>query len=576
MLPIQQFTRSSIGEFEAKISGTWPEEISGYIFIAAPYHKAGERHLFGGTGVIIRWDLTPTNGSVKVDCQPLKTWDSFWQNILPITWEQIAFFPAKMSLFGIAEPANTGVVNMDGRLIFTADAGRYWEVDPVTLETITPVGYFDEHIISVPLSLFPMVTNTAHPLYDPENKLLITCELKSVPRSGEMFTDMVSGVYITLWDGKSILKHWQLDGTTLDGSPHTAIVSEECVMIPDMPFQMGLTTLMGLNIPPAKAYPQTQIYIVERKYLKEENYTVPSRLVTFPGDSYHFLCNYRHQDGNIHMVAVQQATISLTEALEPNDVNHFTGERFSKEVWGMPWMFAFDPGVVRKVVIRDAKLISEQAFIHPGWYSTMLYASDPREQFTPTGYSTIYQGYAGFYPELICRRHYLEFRDHPNRLVSDEQLPKYNLPSVIAAIPTGLNWDELTEKIKAEYEENPDYDLPHLGSDLLDFYVYPDGYIQDSIQFIPQGKGYIMTTVFADKLSEAWLFAADNLRNGPIAKLSLPEEVCFGFTLHSEYFDKIAPAPRQYRVNHLECALRSLVAVPFEFFSGRKDKVLNR
>lgn len=88
---------------------------------------------------------------------------------------------------------------MNGRLILTADAGRYWEVDPLTLETITPIEYFDEHIVSIPFSFFPLVANTAHPFYDPNTKELISYQLKSQPRLGSLFVDMLSGVYITRW-----------------------------------------------------------------------------------------------------------------------------------------------------------------------------------------------------------------------------------------------------------------------------------------------------------------------------------------------------------------------------------------
>jgi carotenoid cleavage dioxygenase-like enzyme len=555
--------------------GTLPENLSGHVFIVAPYHRKNDRHLFTGEGVIIRWDLQPQDGKIKVHSNKLKTWDSFWHFVHGKILSK-AFFPARLGLFGVAEIANTAIVNLDGRLILTADAGRYWEVDPSTLKTITPIGYFDEHIVSVPVSFFPMVANTAHPFYDPKTKELITCELKSKPRQGNLFTDMVSAPYITLWDGQDTLKHWELEGTVLDGSPHTTIVTEELVMIPDMPFQMGVAMLLGLKVPPRQAYAKTQIYLVNRQELEPKKATVPSRLVTFSGDSYHFLCNYHHIDGKIHCVAVQQATISLTEAIQPGDVKHFSGDRYTSEYYGIPWMFGFDPGVLRKVVIKDTQLISEEAFIHPGWFTTMLYTADPRELFAREGYSAIYQVYAGYHRDLICRRQYLSFREHKNRVFKNKPLPQADLPSVLAKVPLDKNWQELTKQIETEREQNPDIPISALGKELLDFYVCPQGYILDSIQFIPQDKGYIFTTVFTPEGSEAWLFAADRLKQGPIAKLSLPEDVNFGFTLHSEYFNNIAPRASTYNVNRLRSALRSLTKVPYEFFFNPRNDILNR
>ncbi len=557
--------------------GTLPENLSGHVFIVAPYHRKNDRHLFTGEGVIIKWDLQPQRGKIKVHSNKLKTWDSFWHFVHGKLLSK-AFFPARLGLFGVAEIANTAIVNLDGRLILTADAGRYWEVDPTNLKTITPIGYFDEHIVSVPVSFFPMVANTAHPFYDPKTKELITCELKSKPRRGNLFTDMVSAPYITLWDGQDTLKHWELEGTVLDGSPHTTIVTEELVIIPDMPFQMGVAMLLGLKVPPRQAYAKTQIYVVNRKDLKPAKETVPSRLITFDGDSYHFLCNYHHIDGEIPMVAVQQATISLTEAIQPGDVKHFSGDRYTSEYYGIPWMFGFDPGVLRKVVIKDTQLISEEAFIHPGWFTTMLYTADPRELFAREGYSAIYQVYAGYHRDLVCRRQYLSFREHENRIFTDKQLPQADLPSVLAKVPLDKNWQELTNKIETEQKQNSDLPVPDLGKELLDFYVCPQGYVLDSIQFIPQDKGYIFTTVFTPEGSQAWLFAADHLKQGAIAKLSLSEDIHFGFTLHSEYFEKVTPPPGQpvYNVDRRISALRSLTKVPYEFFFNRRNDILNR
>ena len=564
---------------DVEIEGVWPENLSGHVFIVAPFHRQHDHHLFAGEGVIIRWDLESQQGRVKVHHKKLNTWDSFWHLIKSPLTEILpeAFFPARLGLIGIAEIANTAIVNMGGRLILTADAGRYWEVDPVTLETITPVGYFDEHIVSIPLSFFPLVANTAHPFYDPHTKELITCELKSELRPGNLFTDMVSEVYVTLWDGEGTLKHWEIEGTVLDGSTHTAIVTEELIMIPDMPFQMGVATLLGVKVAPQQAYPKTQIYLVNRRDLTEKADSVPSRLITFAGDSYHFLCNYHQIEQKIYCVAVQQATISLTEAIKPSDVKHFSGDRYTSEYYGIPWMFAFDPGVLRKVIIQDAQLIAQEVFIHPGWFATMLHTADPRELFDSRGYSAIYQVYAGYYQDFICRRQYLSFRDHQNRILTDEQLPKHDLPSVLAKVPLAKNWQELTQQIKTEQEQNPHTPLSDLGKELLDFYVCPEGYILDSVQFIPQDqKGYIFATVFTPQNSQVWLFDADCLNQGPIAKLHLGKMVNFGFTLHSEYFKQIIPRESHYNVNRYLCAMRSMFKVPYEFFVHRRGDILNR
>ncbi|WP_035139550.1 carotenoid oxygenase family protein [Fischerella sp. PCC 9605] len=566
VIPVKALSRSSFGQFDAKVTGSWPNDISGHIFIVGPHHRPRERHLFVGTGVVVRWDLKAENGRIRVHSKPLQTWDGFWQELFPWTWKG-GYFPASISLLGIAEIANTAVVKMDGRVFLTADAGRYWEIDPVSLKTITPVGYFDEHVITAPGLAFPMVMNTAHPFYEPDSSLLLGCELKARPRLENIWGDMVCHPYIYMWDGKSNLKQWKVDGVELDGSTHSLVVTERCVLVPDMPFQMGFSTVLGLKIPPVSPYPQTQIHVVDRSALVENTETVPARLVTFPGDSYHFLWNYRHtQEGHIQLCAIQQSTLGLTQAIEDDDINHFTGQRFQPEFWGIPWMFAFDPGILRKVTIKvepqDTRTLNTETFIHPGWWSTQLFTADPREQFSAEGYSAIYQVYGGFYRDLLSRRQYLQFRDDLNRILVDEEIPLQDLPSVLTRIPLNEDWDSLTADLLAEQAAHPELPLASLGSSRLDFYVFPEGYLLDSVQFIPEGQGYILTTVLFQEYYEGWLFAANDLKGGAIAKISLPEGVNFGFTLHSEYLQSLSSQRPPYQVNRVLSAVRSLTKVP--------------
>ena len=150
---------------------------------------------------------------------------------------------------------------------------------------------------------------------------------------------------------------------------------------------------------------------------------------------------------------------------------------------------------VKIVINEDAQLVSEEAFIHPGWYTTVLYTADPRELKEEKGYSAIYQVYGGFQRDLVCRRQYMSFRDHGTRVFTDEQIPQEDLPCVLAKLPTDLNWEELTEKLKIEQQANPETHLSELGRELLDFYVCPKGHLLDSIQFIPQEKDTFLSVL---------------------------------------------------------------------------------
>ena len=119
-IDVSQFRGSIPSDYfhrDVKIyEGNLPENLSGHVFIVAPYYRKQDRHLFVGEGVTIRWDLKPQEKKIKVHSKKLDTWDSFWHFIHGKLLPQ-AFFPAKLGFLGVSEIANTAIVNMDGRLI---------------------------------------------------------------------------------------------------------------------------------------------------------------------------------------------------------------------------------------------------------------------------------------------------------------------------------------------------------------------------------------------------------------------------------------------------------------------------
>ncbi|MGK7915494.1 MAG: carotenoid oxygenase family protein [Prochloraceae cyanobacterium] len=448
--------------------------------------------------------------------------------------------------------AHKAIVNLDGRAIVAGNIGRYWEIDPLSLETINPVGYFDEQVISLPIPWFPVVANTARPFYDRITKELISCQLKASPYIDRYRTSFQSDPYIIKWDGKSELKKWKLEGTILDGSPQVTIATEKFIAIPDIPWQVGLPTLLGLKTSPtANPTTDTDIYIVDRSSLTQDKASVPSRRLTLSGTSHDFLCNYYPVDNKITLIAIQQATTSYSETIQENDVKEINGESYPSSYWGKPWLFGFHPGVLRKVIISDAKKIEEEeVFIHPGWFSATVHTADPREKFTKSGYFAIYQGYLGYDREFICRRQYQSFRNDSNRIISaDKQLPEYNLPSVLAKIPLNINWNKFSQKIQIELKQNPSTPLSELGKQLLDFYVFPDGYLLNTIQFIPEDSGYIFAIVSTNKHSEAWIFDANSLSKGTIAVIHLSRKIPIGLTSYCEYFAELKSSPHNYKID---------------------------
>ncbi|MDJ0718139.1 MAG: carotenoid oxygenase family protein [Prochloraceae cyanobacterium] len=548
------------------IDGVVPENLSGHIFIAAPTYDEtiSSQHRFAAVGAIVRWDFND-DGQVKVTAKRIATWENFWRSTFPLHRISHPFFPAEIDVIETTELANMGVVKMGERLIVTADAGRYWEIDPITLDTISPVGYFDENIVSQPLSFFPLIANTAKPFFERDSKQLFSCQLNTQPQVERYSANLVGIPHITAWDGGKDLKHWLIEGTALKGMPHQTIVTHDFVLVPDFPYRMGISVLMGLSI--KQNFSCTDIYIVERLEMTQERQTVSARRITFDGATHSLLSNYYPIDNKLFAIAIQQATIDNLQTIQPGDVIEYNGKAYTKDYYGIPWMFAFAPGVLRKIVIRAEKLISEEVFTHPGWFTASFHTADPRELYSENGYSAIFQVYAGMPREFISRRQYQNLRFAPNKVIKSESLPQQDLPSVLAKIPLNLDWNTLTQKIESSKLSNPDTFVTTLGKEQLDFFVFPEGHILGTIQFIPTGTGYIFATVLTDSGSQAWIFNAQSLNTGAICKIKIPSSVDLGYTMYSEYFSSInKTSTNNYKIDRIECDRRSITSVIDDFF----------
>lgn len=124
---------------------------------------------------------------------------------------------AEFSWFGISNLSNTCAIpvfatSADGRpqagvrLLLSYDAGRPIEVNPETLEYVTPVGRATNYHAAVGSLFGPMIMTTGHPVYDPDfdrgRPRLVYTNL--VPRVTSFFTfntPVSADLYLVTWDG---------------------------------------------------------------------------------------------------------------------------------------------------------------------------------------------------------------------------------------------------------------------------------------------------------------------------------------------------------------------------------------
>ena len=178
------------------IEGTLPADLAGCYFVVAPVgtldadgrpakHPKDRTTLMNGDGLAVRVDFA--DGAAHVTTRLLCTTDYRADAVVekaPDRWPAHRFRPVGIARFspilGVRNFLNTAFQPMAFpgqplRMLATYDAGRPWEIDPETLEVITPVGATDEWTPEqFGLMPFPLVLSPAHPMFDPDRGELWT------------------------------------------------------------------------------------------------------------------------------------------------------------------------------------------------------------------------------------------------------------------------------------------------------------------------------------------------------------------------------------------------------------------
>jgi hypothetical protein len=164
----------------------------------------------------------------------------------------------------------------------------------------------------------------------------------------------------------------------------------------------------------------------------------------------------------------------------------------------------------------DGAIVSSSLVADDTTWGIALYAGHqvpnwgpPTERFHETYWFT-----SGLWPELMTDFIWRLYAEQPDRLIPlarvDELLRRGGTPSYLLRVAT--------------------HPLA-----ITDRYAYPWDTTPSSPQFIPStsgGAGYLLTTVWTPTRGELWLFRADALHEGPIAKLA-SAQLSFGFSMHA-------------------------------------------
>jgi carotenoid cleavage dioxygenase-like enzyme len=142
---VMSASRTELDETLEVRSGAIPADLKGHLFWVAPMPQGQGTHTFNGDGMVYRVDFGAAS-QPRIKSRLLRT---------PCYYVDRAVkgFPHGFSNRGVTRfsitlgarnQLNTALLPMRDRLLVTFDAGRPWEIDPQSLDLVTPVGWNDE------------------------------------------------------------------------------------------------------------------------------------------------------------------------------------------------------------------------------------------------------------------------------------------------------------------------------------------------------------------------------------------------------------------------------------------------
>jgi carotenoid cleavage dioxygenase-like enzyme len=442
------------------------------------------------------------------------------------------------STLGVRNEANTAFVRMQDRLLITFDAGRPHEIDPTTLEVVTPVGAFSEWKRSVP-ELFlpgplPLNMSGAHPFFDENTGELFSVNFGMAILGTAAFTDIVR------WDGKGVLERWSV--VLAGGAPaeikqsmHQIGVTQDYLILMDCAFAMSTLQLIIPTAPSVAPMADSVVYIVKRSDLKAGGATVTAKKLVIPREGAHFTCDYENPSGRITLHFGHNDGADPAEWLRSDDVRSDNGATVRSDLLGMLVTTTDVNALGRYTIDGEAGTLLDTTLVYDMDSTWLPAIYTHRGSMTPGRFEDIYWVTLGYTAELLTKRVYDLYVNYPYRKVPLASLPP--LPKQ----GTLFRLDAVTMKI-------------------ADAYQVPAGRILLSPQFVPRdGKtgtreGYLVCSMISDDLSwqgssgdEFWIFDAANLAQGPLCRLTHPD-LDLGFTLHTTWMDAIAKRTATYRI----------------------------
>jgi all-trans-8'-apo-beta-carotenal 15,15'-oxygenase len=533
-LSVLRGTREEIDdEALTVVGGTLPTDMAGHAFIASPVPYGDGTPLFTGDAMVTRLSFTPSEARIKT--RLLRTDDFLLDQASASSDATLAYVSHGMlrasPQLGARDFANTALVPVgNGRLIATYDAGRPWEIDPVTLDPITPVGLHSAYLPMIPplspgYALFPVNMTTAHPVWDADDALLYY--VNYAPPLGGVSTPFTR---VMRWDAAHEPTHTDVvDAATgelavITQACHQMAATERFVLLSDGAFLVELEQVTGGDATRAQR-PTTVLWIVPKSELTDGG-TARAVRCEIPVESAHFVAARNDAGDRITVVLMHQGSYDASEWVRASDVELDSGMTVDPRLAGSP-VPAADLTTQGRYVIdaRTGAVLESTVLADERLWGAALWASDVRDAASP---GAAYFATMGFDPRTLTTRIVDAYRDHPNRVVPIAELPTTVLPSQLVHV------DQASMSI-------------------VEALALPEGWTVMSPTFVPRrggaaGAGYVVAPVLGPDWDEIWVLRADDLAYGPVCRLR-HAQYDVGFSLHTTWMAELVSSRATYRVD---------------------------
>lgn len=502
------------------LAGAVPRDMLGHALVNASLPYGDGTPLFTGDSMIYRLSFAGGGARLrsKVLATPCHAIDMAAGDDDTMRFRNSGFVRMS-SAFGARNFGNTALVPIqDGRLLATYDAGRPWEIDPVSLEVVTPVGLQTAWSPFLPpitpgLNFFTLNMATAHPAYDPDQRTTYIVNY-ATPIEGLSVEPFVRLLW---WDGGT-----EPSSTTLvdaDGEPvllhmscHQMQVTESFVILLDGAFQIEPEQMAGNDVSRAQLS-DSVLWFIRKSDLAAGGQTVATRVV-IPIEAAHFQVDRADAGGRVTLLLAHQNSADPSEWVRESDTIAGTGRAVDPAT--VPMLVApADQGLLGRYVVDVASATVVEESRLPAWALT-LWSQDTRTP--PAGLGTAFWSSIGFDPALLTQRVLDLYVDHPHRQVPVAELPTVAIPGSLMRI------DQNALTIGDQFE-------------------MPRGYLPMSPTFVPRDgggadDGYLMVFAIGPEADEVWIFDANDLGYGPVCRLGHPD-FDIPFTLHSTWLGEL-------------------------------------